>query len=103
MKRNTIKKPEIIEVRRCRYISSTAPPYWSENKHRELYCDKCSHPLVVLFGARQAPDTTKENPRWWVPTAVTCSCLLPKAVALHEVPIMRRKCKESARQLKLLF
>jgi hypothetical protein len=49
------------------------------------------------------PGVTKADRRWWIPTAVTCDCLIPKAVALHEVPIMRRKRKWDGRQLELCF
>ena len=99
--KHPIKRPDWVEVRGVRVLIYDPPSYWSENQHSELFCDRCQQPLVVLFGARTNPDVSPEDPRWWVPTALVCSCLLPKTVELQELPRRPRRGKRDARQLEI--
>lgn len=87
MKRhNRIKRPEVIEVRGIQYAVIHPLMHWRESRQRELSCDRCGQPLTVLFAAREEPDNTRENPRWWIPSGLTCACLLPKVATLAEMP-----------------
>jgi hypothetical protein len=101
MKRHTVKRPEVLEVRGVRFMFVNPPPHWSENYHKELMCDKCGQHLLVLFAARNSSDVAKTDPRWWVPTAVTCTYQLPRPVALIELPKKTRKPKRDRRQLEM--
>ena len=100
MKQRTIKRPEVILVRGVRFILSNPPAYWSENQHHELFCDKCGRSLAVFFAAREDSKTTSSDPRWWIPTSISCSCLLPETLPLHELPIEHRRHKRDVRQLE---
>jgi hypothetical protein len=102
MKRRKLKTPEFIEVRGVRFSFVGAPPHWTENGHGELRCEKCRHPLVVLFAARELPGVKKDDPHWWRPTAVTCCCMTDHTVTLREVPHKPRPAKQDARQLDLI-
>jgi hypothetical protein len=102
MRRRTCKIPELLEVRCSRFMFSHPPAYWTETDQHELRCDKCGQFLIVLFAARNDPLIDPEDSRWWVPTAVTCSCLLPGSIALHESPKTARWPKREGRQLELL-
>jgi hypothetical protein len=101
MKRGKLKIPKCIEVRGSCFLLANPPLFWTENSYRELSCDRCQRPLVVLFATRDNPDMASENPRWWIPTEVTCACLAPRSIALHEVPRKLHRPRRDKRQLKL--
>ena len=101
MKRSKLKVPECIEVRNSSFFLERPPFYWTENEDRELSCDRCQQPLVIIFAARDNPDLTPENPRWWIPTAVTCACLEQRSITLIQVPRKPRRPSRDNRQLEL--
>jgi hypothetical protein len=102
VRQRNINPPEFPEVRGSRFFFIGAPLHWTETRHGELHCDKCEQPLVILFAARENSGLSETNPHWWLPTAATCACLLPRSIALHEVPRKPRGPKRDARQLELL-
>jgi hypothetical protein len=100
-RKTAIKVPKYIEVRGCRFVLCRAPIHWGENRLGELRCDRCNHPLAVLFEARNRPDVTPENPRWWIPSGVTCACFASSGyVALRAMPRSTRRRKQDKRQLE---
>jgi hypothetical protein len=102
MKHPTLKCPEFLEVRGRMFALLNPPLYWSENRHHELSCNKCQQLLVVLFAAREEVGVTRADPRWWVPTALTCSCLLPRSIQLHEIYHKPRAKPQDKRQLEFI-
>jgi hypothetical protein len=99
-KHNRVKRPEFLEVRGIQYAVIGALMHWRENRLHELSCDQCGQPLTVLFGAREESDITRKDPRWWVPTGLTCACLLPKAATLVELPRRPHRPRQDKRQLE---
>jgi hypothetical protein len=49
-----IKRPDCLEVRNTQYVIMGSLAHWRESKLRELSCDRCGQPLVVVFATAKA-------------------------------------------------
>jgi len=93
--------PWVLEVQGRRYAFCNQPWVWTETVHRELVCDVCRRPLVILYAGRNISGVDRYNPRWWIPTGARCGC--PREAAVREVPRYRRQRRKDSRQLEINF
>src|SRR5271166_6478719 len=98
-----LRKPRVtwvLEVQGRRYAFRESPWFWTETVHRELVCDRCCRPLVILYAGRNIPGVDRYDPRWWRPTSARCTCV---KVAVCEMPRYLRRRKKDRRQPEINF